>query len=81
MTREAFNRKYASRIGSGFYGMAIEDEEICDYLDKEFTKEIKLNRAFLFYQIKLKFGYARVYSDSEKDREWENYINTVILKK
>lgn len=81
MNREKFNRKYAKYIANGFYGAAIDAEEMLDYLDKEFETYLKENPHLQIFQIKMKFGYVRVYTNSSMDREWENFINTIILKK
>jgi hypothetical protein len=77
MTAEEFNRKYKSHLEEGHYGMAIESQAIISYLDKEFEAEIKENPDFTFSQIKFKFGWARVYTNSDKSSKWESEIDNM----
>lgn len=78
MTIEEFDEKWKDYVEPGFYGLAINDPDVIAYLDKEFTEEIKTNPTFTFSQIKVKFGKARVYTKSEKNYEWEEYIDEII---
>lgn len=78
MKIEEFDKKWEKYLEEGFYGLAIDNEKIIDYIDSEFDKEIKINPNFKFYQIKIKFGTSRVYADSDKTTEWENKINEIL---
>ena len=62
MTPEQFNEKYKAYLGEHHYGLSFDDPAITDMLDKEFQEFIK-RPGFKYYQIKLKFGYARFYAD------------------
>jgi len=81
MTTNEFNEKYKNYLEEGFYGLAIQDNNVIDYLDKEFEKEIKINPSFKYSQIKIKFGTSRVYADSNKTSEWENEIDNILKNK
>jgi hypothetical protein len=78
MKIEEFDKKWEKYLEEGFYGLAIDNEKIIDYIDSEFDEEIKINPNFKFYQIKIKFGTSRVYADSDKTTEWENKINEIL---
>ena len=78
MTATDFNTKYKQYLEHRFYGLEIEHKEVIEYLDKEFEKEIQINPDFNYAQIKLKFGFSRVYANSNKTNEWENNINLII---
>ena len=82
MTAEEFNKKYSSYLEERFYGLDIDHPEVVDYLDKEFEKEIEKNPAFQYSQIKMKFGSSRVYttSDRSKNFEWEAEIDRIFRK-
>ena len=60
MTNVEFNLKYKNYLKEGFYGMDITDYCIINYLDEEFTKEIKIDPNFVFSQIKIKLGTTRM---------------------
>ncbi len=80
MTTEEFNNKYMDYLEKGHYGIAINNEEVIDYLDKEFQELIKIPD-FQYTQIKLKFGYCRIYCDKvpvDKIYEMEEYINKLL---
>lgn len=77
-TTEDFNNKWKDYLEEGFYGMAINNLEVIEYLDKEFEKEIKVNPEFNYAQIKLKFGYPRIYANSKNTREWEKQITKLL---
>ena len=62
MTVEEFNTKYSEFLEKGNYGLAIQNSKVIQFLDKEFEKFINREN-FKFSQIKLKFGYARVYAE------------------
>jgi hypothetical protein len=78
MTCNEFNEKWKDYLEDRFYGLTINDQNVIDYLDKEFEKEIKVNPSFKYAQIKLKFGMSRVYADSDKTYEWEKKINELL---
>ena len=75
MTAKEFNNKYKKWLEPGHYGLGFDTPEITEYLDKEFTEEIKINPDFQYSQIKLKFGFARVYTNSDKNQKWEEHID------
>ena len=78
MNADDFNEKYEKYLEDGHYGLDIDDLDVVTYLDREFQKEIKFNKDFSFSQIKLKFGRARVYANSDKCFEWEDVINKIL---
>ena len=78
MTRKEFNEKWSDHLEDRFYGLEIDDENVANYLDKEFEKEVVLNPSFTYSQIKLKFGTSRVYADSDKTFEWERNVDRII---
>ena len=80
MTTEEFNKKYSAYLEERFYGLAISHPEVVEYLDKEFEKEIEKNPEFQYSQIKMKFGYPRVYSTSDKSSAWEDEIDRIFRK-
>ena len=78
MTSSEFNEKWKGHLEPLFYGLAINDPQVAEYLDKEFTEEVKTDPQFQYSQIKLKFGYARVYTTSTKTFQWEEEINRIL---
>lgn len=78
MKIKEFNTKWKNYIEEGHYGFIIHDEAVADYLDKEFTEEIKHNPDFKFSQIKIKWNQARLYSNSHLSTQWENEINKIM---
>ena len=76
-----FNKKWAKYLEPRFYGMAINDSEVIQYLDSEFEKEILVNSDFMFSQIKVKFGTSRVYADSDNCMMWEDKIDSIMYSK
>lgn len=79
MTTEEFNKKYNNFLGEGHYGMDIAYPSVINYVDKEFSKEIENNKNFVYYQIKLKFGRARVYTNNNTlNSILEERINQII---
>ena len=68
MTYDEFNIKYSEYLEEGHYGLAIHFENIVSYLDALFQKLI-LKPNFSYRQIKLKFGYARVYVSGLTEEE------------
>lgn len=81
MNIKEFNNKWQLYLEDRFYGLAIDDEDVISYLDKEFEREILRNDEFQYSQIKLKFGKSRVYTNSIKNSIWENKINEILLSK
>lgn len=73
-----FNNKWKNFLNDGFYGLNINIPQVTEYLDSEFEKEIKINESFNYSQIKLKYGFARAYANTDKSYEWENMINKII---
>ena len=79
-TTKEFNDKYKNYLKDRFYGLAIHNKDVINYLDKEFEKEIKANPDFSYQQIKTKFDFVCVYAESEKNREWETEIMKLLKK-
>ncbi len=77
MTAEEFNKKFESHLEEGHYGLDIENPTIISYLDKEFEAEIQENPDFKYSQIKFKFGWSRVYTNSDKSSKWESEIDNL----
>lgn len=65
MNTSEFNEKWNDFLENGFYGLAISNEEVIEYLDKEFTEYTKVNEKFSYSQIKTKFGFPVVYTNNE----------------
>lgn len=78
MTSDEFNKKWSKYLEDGFYGLSIEHPQVIEYLDKEFTEEVKNNPSFNYAQIKMKFGTSRVYASSDKTSAWEAEINGLV---
>jgi len=78
MTAEEFNKKWEKHLEKGHYGMDIHNDEVIDYMDKEFTEEVKTNPNFTYTQIKLKFNMARVYVESDNASKWEKAIDEML---
>ena len=81
LTVNQFNAKYKNFLEPGFYGLDIVDQDVIDYLDAEFEKEIAVNEKFDYAQIKMKFGSCRVYATSDKTGRWEAKINELLKDK
>lgn len=62
MNSTEFNNKYDEWLEQGHYGLAIDDDEVVDFLDRIFQDLTKIER-FTYAQIKLKFNMARFYAD------------------
>lgn len=79
---DEFNEKWGEYIEMGHYGLAFDNLEIIEYLDKEFTKEAKKNPNFCFTQIKLKFGRPTIYATSSEEtiNKWIKKLNRLINK-
>ena len=80
MSIQEFNEKYAPHLKESFYGLAIDNKEVIEYLDKEFTKEIEVDPDFEYSQIKCKMGTPRVHSNSTKNVDWEYGIEEILTK-
>ena len=78
MTIEEFNDKYKDHLEPGHYGLDINNPDVIQYLDLEFKKEIERNPGFRFAQIKLKFNYARMYTNSGLNHKWEEAIDRML---
>ena len=74
MTSEEFNKKYATFLEKGHYGLAINDSNFIEWLDKEFQEFIK-NPEFSYSQIKVKFGFGRFYAKGISNSDIINVQN------
>ena len=63
LTREGFNEKYKDYLEKGFYGLAIDNQNVINYLDDRFENEFTHIPDFTYSQIKLKFGNCSFYSN------------------
>lgn len=63
LTLQDFNKKYAPIIEPGFYGLAIDDIDVIDYLDRMFQSILQYEPDFMISQIKTKFGSVVIYAD------------------
>jgi hypothetical protein len=68
MTNIEFNNKYKDYLKDGFYGLSINIPELTKYLDEQFQEYIK-KPDFVFYQIKSKFGFFKIYCDNLSENE------------
>ena len=76
-----FNEKYSKYLAPMFYGLSIHNERIVKFLDEMFQIYMLDYPDFVFYQIKLKFGKARVYIDNipdEEIRKLEKHIDKIL---
>lgn len=84
MTTREFNNKYKKYIGKGFYGLEFENFEVIKFLDKYFEEVLTKINGFKFYQVKLKFGDPRFYTNLNKlfnyqvAKEMERYVEEEI---
>lgn len=79
MTQTEFNEKYSNYLEDRFSGLELSNEEVIEYLDKEFSELIKLPN-FKYSQIKGKFNWFCFYADgvsNEKRAEIENKIKEI----
>ena len=75
----SFNEKWKNHLIDGAYGLNIENNEVIDYLNQEFGKETTINPAFIYFQIKIKFGSCRVDTNNyRKKEEWETEIERIM---
>jgi hypothetical protein len=63
MTAEDFNEKYKQYIPEGWYGLEFDSPVVTDYLDVIMQDLITIP-GFELHQIKLKFGMARFYFET-----------------
>ena len=81
-TSEQFNEKYKNYLENGFSGLQLGNEEVIEYLNKQFEELIKLPD-FKYSQIKGKFNWFCFYCEgvsSEKRAEIENKIKEIYEK-
>ena len=62
MTQQQFNQKWAPFLEEGFYGLAINNPSVVEYLDQVFEGLTKIP-GFKYQQIKEKFNYSQFYSN------------------
>ena len=82
MNRAEFNEKYKEYLEDRFSGLELSNEEVIEYLDKEFKELIKIP-GFKYSQIKGKFNWFCFYCEgvsSEKRAEIENKIKEIYEK-
>lgn len=76
MTADEFNERWGAFLEEGHYGLAINDPDFCQWLDRKF-EEFSKRPGFAFSQIKAKFGMGRFYAEgltAEEVREVEQEI-------
>ena len=78
MTINEFNEKWSKHLEEGHYGLAIDLDEVVEFVDEQFTEMVKAYPHFTYSQIKLKFASARVYLDGEVSQGWANQIEEGI---
>lgn len=76
MNKKQFNEKYKEFLTEGFYGLAIQDQEVIDYLDDIFGNVLVYLPNFKYQQIKVKWGYVRFYADVDST----NLLQTIEQK-
>ncbi len=80
MTPDEFNEKWKSYLKENACGLQIGDHRVIEYLDEEFLKETNSNSHFIFGQIKIKFGTARIYANSSRITEWKQTIDQILME-
>lgn len=83
MTSIEFNNKYIDYLEEGYNGLSLEDNNMIEYLDKEFQEFIKIP-GFRYSQIKQKFEWFRFYSKEvplDKVDEIEHNLRLIQLSK
>jgi len=73
-----FNKKYSAYLEPKFYGLTIDVPDVIDYLDREFALEIERNPNFEYSQIKMKFAYPCVYTNSKINNIWSAHIKDIL---
>ena len=84
-TIQKFDKKWGKHLEKGFYGMEINDPDVILYVDSMFELLNIIDNEFKYSQIKLKFGYSRVYLEKIEHNEIskiiENGINNILFYK
>ncbi len=70
MTANEFNTKYAKYIPKGWYGLEFDIPSVTEWLDSIMEGGLVNIGGFELHQIKLKFGMARFYFQTEWEKEW-----------
>lgn len=80
MTVREFNEKYNEYLEERFYGLSINSPDVIKYLDNLFETELIKIPDFKYYQIKLKWGNACVYTTLpyDKNAEIQEEINNIL---
>jgi hypothetical protein len=73
----AFNHKYRKFIHG--QGLSLNNQSVIDYLDNEFTNELKSNPEFYIGEIKIKLGTVRVLTNSSKHEGWEKEVTKLLI--
>ena len=89
MTSEEFNEKYKDYIPEGYGGLEFDIPEVTTYLDPIMEYGLVHIPGFKLHQIKLKFGMARFYFESNLSPskeggiqlKMEEEINKLVNKK
>ena len=84
MTPCEFNKKYIDFLEERYYGLAIPNPKVIEYLDELFENELTKIPGFKYFQIKEKFGYVRFYTtitDRKKVEEIETKLNELLNNK
>lgn len=58
-----FNKRWEKFLAQSHYGLAFNDEKVIEFLDDLFIEIEELDFDFEYYQIKVKFGSVRFYSN------------------
>ena len=82
MTNTEFNKKYEKYIEPRFYGLGFNIPEVTGFLDGLFENSLIKIPGFKYYQIKIKFGFSRVYTNlnDHTNRAIEKAIEKIIEK-
>ena len=78
MNAAEFNAKWKDYLEPRFYGLAIDNQEVINFLDKEFEKETSINPNFRYSQIKKKFNSVKVYTNTEHNSHWAKEISKIL---
>jgi hypothetical protein len=79
MTTKEFNEKYKDYLEEGHYGLDINIPSVVEYLNNIFEYGLTFLPGFKYSQIKLKFGMARFYFDTDiQDKRIEAPIGNRI---
>jgi len=79
MTSNEFNKKWGKYLEEGHYGLDIHVAPVTEFLDKEF-QHLSMKSDFMYSQIKLKFGKARMYAQGCDTLSIEEEIDRIIKK-